>query len=85
MNAFNSLLEDATSPAREWFSITPHNRNNLSRPVRSIWVNGAGNVAVVAQNGDEAIFAVSAGMLLPVQPVRVKATGTTATGLIGLY
>jgi hypothetical protein len=51
-------------------------------------VGGAGNVAVSFQNtprASVAFVAVPAGTLLPVQAVRVYATGTTATSIVALY
>lgn len=52
---------------------------------RAIYVGGAGAIAVLDWDGNEAIFAgVPAGTVLPIRPRRLMATGTTATNLIGL-
>jgi hypothetical protein len=52
---------------------------------RSLWVGGAGAVAVTMADGSAVTFAaVPAGSLLPVQVKEVKATGTTATLILGL-
>ena len=82
---FNSVSEDATAPAREWFSITPHDSTPLARKCRSIFVGTGGDVVAVAENGDEVTFTLVDGTILPIQPRLIKETGTTATGLIGLY
>lgn len=51
----------------------------------SIFVGGAGNVTVVTPFGDTVEFtAPAAGFVLPIRVVKVKATGTTATNLVGL-
>lgn len=55
-------------------------------PVRGIYVGGAGNIALVPQTGAAAVVftAVPVGTILRVGAVRVNATSTTATLLVGL-
>jgi hypothetical protein len=70
------------------FVITPSDATPLARRVSGIWVGGAGNVAVIAAADDPAgtpvVFStVAAGTLLPVCASYVRATGTTATLLVG--
>ena len=54
---------------------------------RAIWIGGAGNLAV--KLGDDAtavtLTGVAAGTLLPIRPVNVMSTNTTATGIVALY
>lgn len=47
-------------------------------------VGGAGNVAVVDGLGNATTLAVVAGQTVNARIVQVKATGTTATGLVGM-
>lgn len=50
-----------------------------------IYVGGAGNVAVTMESGDVVTFtAPPVGTILPIRVIRVMATNTTATLLIGL-
>lgn len=72
-------------PAYDWFSITPADGTNLSQIPRKLYVGGAGDVAIVSKNGSSVVLSsVPAGTVIPVQPVEVSATGTTATNIIGL-
>lgn len=74
-----------TAPARKGFAITPHNTNPLAVTPRAIYVGGAGNIVITGLDGaDFTLVAVPAGSIIPVMPLAVKATGTTATNLVGL-
>ncbi len=82
---FDKHAAGLMTPAEDGFSITPNDGADLSRVPRSIFVGGAGNVVLVTAKGTELTFnGLAAGSVLPVRANRVKATGTTATGLIGL-
>lgn len=52
----------------------------------SLWIGGAGNVAVIPAGQDNAItiLAVAAGTLLPIAVSKVMSTNTTATNIVGL-
>jgi hypothetical protein len=78
-------------------AITPSNTDNIVPP----WVNtpsdslgevgcllyigGTGNVRVLTTGNDDVTFFAVAPGFFPVQVVRVFATGTTATNIIGLW
>jgi hypothetical protein len=64
--------------------ITPSDTTELSA-VSVIYVGVTGNIALVTANGDEVTLQnAQAGSVIPVRVKKVKATGTTATGLIAL-
>jgi hypothetical protein len=68
------------------FSIAPSDVDPLAAETRAIYVGGAGDLAVTLASGDTVTFAgLGAGSLLPVRIRKVLATGTSATGLVGLY
>lgn len=68
------------------FTVTKSDATVFSQPTRSLWVGGAGNVAVRMLDGTLPIFVgVTAGALLPVRVDQVLSTGTTATNIVGLY
>jgi hypothetical protein len=51
-----------------------------------IYVGNNGNVKVTTAQGDETIFLnVQSGSVVPVQVLRVWATGTTATNMLRIY
>lgn len=76
-----------TFPAEKAYAITPTDDVELGAVTRGIWVGGAGDLAVIMK-GDTAVVTFSgvvAGSLLPLRVKEVRATGTTATNLVGVY
>lgn len=68
------------------FDITPSDAVEWDDTSVTVWVNGAGDVVVEPwQGGGTVTFTMLAAQLVPVAVRRVLATGTTATGLIGVY
>lgn len=66
-------------------AVTPSNTVNLSSP-SVIYVGVGGAVKVTTAQGDEVTFSgLTAGTVIPVQVLRVWATGTTATNMVRIY
>jgi hypothetical protein len=77
---------DRTEPALGLADITPSNSTTYKPCLRSVYIGGAGNLRVRGVNGGTVTFTnVPAGSILPIQVDQVLLTGTTATGIIGLY
>jgi hypothetical protein len=68
--------------ARDHFDVTPHDTN--SQIADALYVGVAGTVRCVSANGRTANYTVLAGGQVPTKVTIVKATGTTATGIVGL-
>jgi hypothetical protein len=88
MPAANSNLDnrnDAGAPALGLVAITPSDSTDLSTAVRSIYVGVGGDVCVIDTAGNTVthVGAPQGGYLGPFAVARVKATGTTASSLIG--
>ncbi|OLS51856.1 spike base protein, RCAP_Rcc01079 family [Rhodovulum sulfidophilum] len=75
----------STSPAVDWSEITPSDSANLATVPRALDCAVSGDVVIVSASGNEITITLTAGAPYPVRPVRVKATGTTATGIIGMW
>jgi len=76
-------------PATGVINITPSDTVPIpqtpgSQGVRSFYVNVAGNVTYQSGNGVTAVFPAAAGQIIPIKLAWVYATGTTATGIVGL-
>lgn len=73
----------STNTARHAAAITTSDTaNNVAQ---AIYIGGAGNLAVITSGGDTVTFTnLPAGAIFPVSVTKVLATGTTATGLVGL-
>lgn len=73
-------------------AVTPDDDNDLAHPTvgsigyaRSLYVTGAGDVAFTGVDGEDDTWTVAAGTVIPVAVSRVKATGTTATGIKAIW
>lgn len=83
---FDSHTPTLTTPGTKAFSITPHDTNELSNVTRGLYVGVSGDVLVVTAGGDEVTFlAMAAGVFHPIRAKQIKATGTTATDIVGVY
>jgi hypothetical protein len=75
-----------TSPPEEAVAILPDDAADLAVATRAVYVGGAGDLRVRMLGGGEVtLAAVPAGTLLPLRVVRILATGTSATALVGLW
>jgi hypothetical protein len=82
-------MEDRTGdgvggPANEWFSIEPDDNTDLKVKPRALLIGTAGSLRVKSSRGTIETLPVPVGYN-PIRPVRVYATGTSASGIFGLY
>ena len=71
--------------ARDGVAITPHASDEIQE-TRAIMVNGDGDVVVrFAQSAADVTMTLTAGQIYPFGIIAVRDTGTTATGIVGLY
>jgi hypothetical protein len=85
-DVFASHSPGLSAPLASAFPISPNDATDLPTMTRQIRVTGAGgSIVAVWADGVETTEPVSAGETLDWRIRRVKATGTTATGLRGYY
>lgn len=73
------------APASYAEAVTPSDDDDLTWVSRALWIGGAGDVAVIMQNGATVVFAaVPAGTMLPIRVSRVLFTGTDATDITSI-
>lgn len=75
------------SAATNALQITPNDSVDLPQATRAIYIGGSGTLTVMF-NGTNSIVtypAVAAGSSLPISVRRVYASGTSATGLVGMW
>lgn len=79
------------SPARGATAVTKSDTVNLPGGIcRGLYVGGSGDVVVVFQdgtpNGNAVTFtALAAGIVHPIQAMRINSTNTTATNIVAVY
>jgi hypothetical protein len=75
-----------SSPLCGGFDITSDDAADLPQVTRALMAGSAGDIAVLLKNGETLVLpGLAAGVVYPFRVVRVLSTGTTATGLKGLY
>lgn len=80
--------ETAESPARNSYAVTPHDTNPIGEYEPKALYVGTGGTLVMELVGDTApstFLNVPSGTVLPLRPRVIRATGTTAAGLVALY
>ncbi|QQR35429.1 hypothetical protein JI749_13850 [Devosia oryziradicis] len=82
---FSSHAPGLESPAAHGFAITPSDGADLADVTRAIYVGGSGSLSLTLLSGaNVTLTGVAGGTLLPLRARAIKATGTTATSLVGL-
>lgn len=84
-DTFDHYLPGLESPATNAFEVTPDDGADLPAVTRALNVANAGSVRLITLGGDTVTIFVAAGGVLPIRASRVLASGTTATGIVGLY
>lgn len=86
MDTFANFGASLISPAEHATAITPNDDADLTYVTRALYVGGDGNVTGITAGGETiTVVGLLAGMLYPFRFVRIKATGTSATNLVGWY
>jgi hypothetical protein len=70
-----------------WVAVTPSDTTDLTTVTRGIYVGVAGNITVDSADGDTTILftAIAIGMIHALKVKRVRATGTSASGIVAIY
>lgn len=83
---FEHVADGLTAPAEETFAISPDDNAELPQITKAIYVGDGGDVTLRASRSDiDTVFRnLPTGAILDVRVSAVRATGTTASNLIGL-
>lgn len=74
-----------SDPATNAAEITPDDSEDLAYVTRGLMVAGAGALRVQMLGGQIVTLAVTQSAVYPLRVRRVHATGTTASGIVGLW
>lgn len=85
MTDLTTLRPGLESPPSRGAAVTPSDAADLAFPIRGLMVAGPGNVALVTLGGDTVTLpALEPGVQYAVLARRILASGTTASGIVGL-
>jgi hypothetical protein len=83
---FETQLDSPALPARDAFAIAPHDSNAITILPKAIYVGTGGTLVgrAVGASADVTFRNLQSGQILDVRLSHVRATGTSATDLVGL-
>jgi len=82
---FSHHSDSPIAPSRHAFAVTPGDALPLSPIPKALFVGGAGTLTLRAIDSTaDVTFIVQAGQILPVRAAYVRASGTSASGLVAL-
>lgn len=86
LDKFDRAVDSVIAPARNCFSITPSDAGELVVVPKAIYVGEGGDVVVRAiESGSDVKFVnVRSGTILDIRILSIRATGTTASSIVGL-
>lgn len=85
-DSFNNTTDSLIAPSSNCFAITPNDAAELATVTKAIYVGEGGAVVLRSvRGGDDVTFSnVPSGAILDVRARFVRATGTTASQIVGL-
>lgn len=85
-NPFELSADSVSSPARNCVAIVPNDATDLLVVTKAIYVGTGGNIVLRTIEGaaDVTFANVPTGTVLPIRARAIRATGTTASQIVGL-
>lgn len=85
IDAYQSFGDSAADPARRAFAVTPDDGAALPMLPKALLVGGAGLLTLrPVDSPADVTVAAGAGQIVPIRASHVRATGTSATGIVAL-
>jgi len=82
---FKAHATGLSDPVQSASSVTPDDATDLVDTTRAVFVGTGGNLRVTLVSGDIVTFPNAGAGWHPLRVVRVWATGTTATDIVGCF
>lgn len=82
---FQDMATGMESPVAQAAPITPSDSTDLAQLTRALYLGGAGSVRVDLRDGTTVTFVGMSAGWHPLRVARVRATGTTATNIVGCW
>ena len=84
MNPFKNRTLALSGPVTDALPVSPDDLTDLPNVAVGLYVETGGTVSIVTVTGETRTIAVADFSILPIGVQRVRATGTTATGIHAL-
>ncbi len=86
-DSFANSADQIIAPATRAVTIMPDDSVALSEVPKAIYAGSGGTIVMrgVRDSGDSVWSHIPAGSVLPFRATHIRATGTSATGILALY
>jgi len=84
MNPFKTREPSLSGPATDILPVTPDDANDLPEVALALYVEAGGSLSILTERGNSRTVVVDDMAILPVGVRRVRASGTTASGIHAL-
>ncbi|MCF2906672.1 hypothetical protein L0666_16885 [Octadecabacter sp. CECT 8868] len=84
-DTYSDFTTGLESPANDAFEIVPDDALDLPVVTRALNVATEGQIRVTTNSGQTVTLFLVAGCAFPIRVRRVWATGTIASGIVGMY
>lgn len=84
MNPFSNRASGLTGPATDALPVTPNDSTDLLHVAMGLYIETGGTIVIDTVHGGTRTIMVADFAILPLGVRRVRATGTTATGIHAL-
>lgn len=83
---FEHVADGLTAPAEESFAITPDDNAELPQVTKALYIGDGGDITLrTSRSATDTVFRnLPTGSILDVRVSAVRASGTTASNLVGL-
>lgn len=83
---FRSHSDTVDDPSRAPFAVVPHDSDELTLTPKALYIGTGGDLTLrgIDGTGDVVFKNLPSGSILAVRPKYVRATGTSATDIVGL-
>ena len=86
MDQFKDYPTTLTSPATSAFAVVPSDTAPLTAITRALYVGQGGDISVEMQNGQIVTYQnVQSGSILALRTIKIRASGTTASGIVAMW
>ena len=82
---FKTRIPEATGPATDILPVLPADETDLPQVAAALYIETGGPLSIVTASNEIRTIIVGDLSVLPVRARRVRATGTTATGIHALF
>lgn len=84
-DSFEKHSSGLDSTGEQHFDITPSDSVDLAIVPRAVYVGGAGDIVLRDKKGVDVTYSPADNSYILIRATRVLSTGTTASGIIGVF